>query len=436
MTISNRTAPRASRSVSCSRAASFSRAYGDARVSPPIAATPQTIYKIGSVTKQFVAGAIMLLVQEHQLSLSDPVSKYVVSAASGARVTIANLLNQTAGYVDYYPLEYVDTEMQRATTADAIIAEYATKPLDFEPGSKYSYSNTNYTLLGKVIETVAHQPFESFLAKRFFVPLGMIDTSCESKALESKQIAVGYTTQFLSSLTVAAPEAPGWVGAAGCLMSTPADLLKWDAALMNGNVVDTASVKAMTTPPTLSNGTVSDYGYGLVTGTWHGHRYWAHDGGVSGFYALNFVFPDDRVAVAITYNTDSATAASLASRIFHEMFNVPEAATPHSVPPASVSKEDADSAASVRAFLIALQRNTVDRSALSADYNAFLTPALQREASERLSKLGEPLSVVAHRELNHGLESTQATVRFASVTVNVLMRTDSEGKIAEFLVQR
>src|SRR5262249_38668196 len=122
----------------------LAQAYGSSRLSPDVSAGPNTTYNVGSVTKQFIAAAILLLQEEHKLSVSDPVSKYVPTAASGQTVTIANLLDQTSGYVDYYPLDYVDREMSRPGSADAIVGEYATQPLEFSPGSRYSYSNTNY----------------------------------------------------------------------------------------------------------------------------------------------------------------------------------------------------------------------------------------------------------------------------------------------------
>src|SRR5579872_3767988 len=325
--------------------------------------------------------------------------------------------------------------MQKPTTDDAIIAEYATQPLEFEPGTKYSYSNTNYTLLGKVVEVASGEPLERFLSERIFTPLGMTHTSCVESAEGDLERAYGYTTLFLNPLSRAAPESPGWLGAAGCITSTPSDLLKWDAALTNGRVLTAASLSAMTAQTRLKNGGTSNYGYGIVAETLRGHRVFFHDGGTSGFSAFNIVLPDDGDAVVLLYNTDNVDMASLYRPILHNLLNI-TAPSPHpsGAPQPTMSPKDTEGATMVRTLMLMLQEDNIDRTLLTADFNAFLTPDLERQASRNLAKLGSPLNVVANVSENHGQEFTTATVQFSARTVNVTMRRTSDGKVAEFLV--
>ena len=421
----------------------LTQAFGSSRLSPNVDATPNTTYDVGSVTKQFIAAAVLLLQEEHKLSLSDPVSKYVPVAASSQTVTIRNLLNQTSGYVDYYPLDYVDREMSRPVSADAIIREYATLPLEFAPGSTYSYSNTNYTLLGKIIEIASGMPFADFLSTRLFTPLGMTHTYCDSPSHAEPNHAYGYTSFFLGPLVRATPEADGWIGAAGCLATTPEDLLKWDAALTSGRVLNASSYAEMITPTVLTDGKTNDYGYGVTSGTWRGHKYIAHDGGLSGFSAFNMTFPGDGTAIAFVYNRDNVSLGSLARTLLLHLFAQPAALPTPSPKPSptaqpqaqpTASPEDAAAAERVRTMIVALQHGNVDRATLTADYDAFLTPQLAEEASMNLSKLGAPLSVEAHVSQNHGQELTNATIRFTSSNVVATMRRTADGKIAQFLV--
>jgi D-alanyl-D-alanine carboxypeptidase len=421
----------------------LTQAFGSSRLTPDVAAASNTTYDVGSVTKQFIAAAILLLQEEHKLSVTDPVSKYIPVAASAGAVTIRNLLNQTSGYVDYYPLDYVDREMSRPASADAIIREYATLPLEFAPGTTYSYSNTNYTLLGKIVEIASGLPFANFLSARFFTPLGMTHTYCDSPSRVDPDHAYGYTSFFLGPLVRATPEADGWIGAAGCLATTPEDLLKWDAALTSDRVLNASSYAAMIAPTVLTDGKTDDYGYGITSGSWRGHKYIAHDGGLSGFSALNISFPSDGTALAIVYNRDNVSLGPLARTILVHLYaGGPAPATPTPTPAPTVQPQaqptmspgDAAAAQRVRTMIVALQKGKVDRATLSADYNAFLTPELARRASENLSKLGPPLSIEASVSQNHGQELTVANIRFSSRSAVATMRRTADGKVAQFLV--
>ncbi len=417
--------------------------YGFARLEPNVPAHGDTIYDIGSITKQFVAAAIMLLVRDRKLALDDPVGKYVPSAASGASVRIRNLLNQTAGYVDYYPMDYVTPAMQRPTTNGAIIAAFATLPLEFPPGSKYSYSNTNYALLGAVIARVTGEPWERFVTQRMLVPLGMRSTFCDSPPrFSDPRHAYGYTTFALGSLTRAIPEGPGWPGAAGCLASSARDLLTWDTGLANGRVVDRSSFEQMAAPTRLTDGETSDYGFGLTTGAVRGHRYVGHDGGVSGFSSFEILFPEDKLAIAILVNADNARFGDLVNPIVRRL--LPPAGTPEpsaspspSASPVVVASADPaeqEAIAVIGAMISALQRGEVDRSKLTPEFSAWLTPRMVRDAAASLGPLGAPTDITAHVSENHGTDFVSGRVAFAARAAAITMRRTPDKKISQFLI--
>src|SRR4029079_15653592 len=157
----------------------LAKGYGVRDVSTRDPVTPRTMFAIGSVTKQFTCSALLLLAEQRRLSLADPVSMYFPSLTRAQDLTLLDLRGHLLGFTDYYPLDFVDREMQKAATADQIITEYATRPLDFEPRSRYSYSNTGFLILGRGVEKVSGQPFGEFITKRLFTPLSLSRTAFE-----------------------------------------------------------------------------------------------------------------------------------------------------------------------------------------------------------------------------------------------------------------
>src|SRR5258705_8604160 len=239
----------------------LAKGYGVRDVSTRDPVTPRTMFAIGSVTKQFTCSALLLLAEQRRLSLADPVSIYFPTLTPAKDITLLDLGGHLSGFRDYYPLDFVDREMQKAATADQIITEYATRPLDFEPRSRYSYSNTGFLILGRVIEQVSGQPFGTFLAPRIFTPLQLTRTAYEP-APNGADMARGYTSFALATPIAAEAEATGWAGAAGAIWSTPTDLLTWDRALLDHRLISPASVATLTTPQRLTDGRSSGYGCG------------------------------------------------------------------------------------------------------------------------------------------------------------------------------
>ncbi len=249
----------------------FTKAYGHARLDPPMAATAEMRYAIGSISKQFTAACLLLLQQEGKLSIDDPLSKYFPELTRSKDVTIRNILTHTSGYQDYAPQDYTIPAWTKPTTADRIIHEWATKPLDFEPGTQYQYSNTNFNIAGLIVEKVSGEKFWPFLKRRVLTPLGLnntIDLDTEHSKLEP----TGYMRNAFGPLRPAIMEAPGWYFADGEMAMPVGDLLTWDTSLMNQSLLSPASYAAMETDMPLKNGQTAHYGLGVGVSTRDGRR--------------------------------------------------------------------------------------------------------------------------------------------------------------------
>src|SRR5690348_9576685 len=175
----------------------FARGYGLANLERRTPVTPATMFAIGSVTKQFTCSAMMMLQERKKLSIDDPIAKWYPQLTRARDITLRDLGGHLSGYRDYYPLDYVDGEMAKAEPADTIIMRYATRPLDFEPRSRWSYSNTGYLILGRVVEKVSGQPYRVFLQSHIFTPLKLTRTAYEP-APNGSDMASGYTSFALS----------------------------------------------------------------------------------------------------------------------------------------------------------------------------------------------------------------------------------------------
>ncbi len=211
----------------------YTHAYGSARLEPATPATPEMRYKIGSISKQFTATAILMLAEQGKLSLDDPVSRFVPDLTRAKEVTIRQLLAHTSGYQDYWPQDYVPPFMLTTITADDILTRWARKPLDFDPGTKWQYSNTNYVIAGVIVEKASGMPLLRFLSSRIFEPLGMQSVVNIDQDHLADTDPTGYMRYALGPLRAAPREGKGWLFAAGELAMPVTDLAKWDIAMMN-----------------------------------------------------------------------------------------------------------------------------------------------------------------------------------------------------------
>jgi D-alanyl-D-alanine carboxypeptidase len=197
----------------------FSKGYGLANISSKTPVSTNTIFAVGSITKQFTCAIALQMEQEGKLKFDDRVSRYRADFGHANEITLRDLGNHVSGYRDYYPLDFVDRPMANEIAEEDLLKSFTAKPLDFEPGSRYSYSNTGYLLLGSVTALVSRKPFEQSLQERIFTPLGMTATRFEPTR-GSPGLADGYTPIGLGPAEVSIAEGRGWIGAAGGIWST------------------------------------------------------------------------------------------------------------------------------------------------------------------------------------------------------------------------
>jgi len=403
----------------------LAKGYGRRSLTEPSPVGLDTLFAIGSVTKQFTGAAVLLLAEEGKLSVHDPVGKYFPDLTRAADIKLLDLMNHTSGYPDYYPLDFVDRRLMQPARTDEVIREYATRRLDFEPGTRYSYSNTGYLILGPVVEKVSGETMGTFLQRRIFTPLGMTHTVYEPERSDVR-LASGYTVFALGQPEPAVPEGKGWIEAAGAIYSTPSDLARWDLALMGGKVLKPASYELMTTSRQLPDGTTTEYGCGLRTGILEKRVVLTHSGMVAGFQAWNGMVPSTQSAVIMAANTGAGLGElpeQLFSLLLKEQPNLPKVNGP-------------ETAAAVRKLFGELQQDKIDRSRLGEAFNWFLTPKKATAAAKRLSPFGDPAKVEVLRVYERGgMEVSVTRLTFKKGRLRALMYRRPDGIIEQFFVE-
>jgi D-alanyl-D-alanine carboxypeptidase len=354
-------APSISIAVVQNGAVAYAKAYGDARIAPRTPATPAMRYSIGSVSKQITATAILMLAEEGKLSITDKVSRFFPDLTRADEITIRQLLSMTSGYQDYWPQDYVMPGMKLPTTPRAIMDGWAKKPLDFEPGAKYQYSNTNYVVLGQIVEKASGMPVVDFLRRRVFVPLKLESVQITDDGALGPDDPERYERFGLGPLRVAPKEGNGWMYAAGELAMTPTDLAKWDISVIDETLLKPESYHAQQTATILTDGRASNYALGVTAGTFQGHRLISHSGEVSGFTTQNSIFPDDRAAIVATANLFVTDAPqNVASSIAGILFAASDAASEQALQV-------------VRKVFTDFQQGRIDRTKFTDNANAFFT---------------------------------------------------------------
>ena len=280
------------------------RGYGLADVEQGVAATADTVYEIGSVTKSFTSMAVLLLREQGRLSLDDPLGNFLPEVPDTWKpVTIRQLLSHTAGVPDYE--EVMGYESYRlAMTPAQVYAYVAAKPLDFAPGSKWNYSNTGYYLLSLVIEKVSGEKYIDFVTKHILVPAGMAHTRSSEPDDLIPHRASGY--DYPERLRNRDAMQPSATGGAGMLVSTIGDMVRWAAVLKKQEILKPESYALMFTDTLLTDGSRAGYGFGWFVAPMRDHRAIAHSGGTAGF-GCNFLYlPDDDVTIIVLTNTGTA----------------------------------------------------------------------------------------------------------------------------------
>lgn len=292
------------------------KGYGRADLENDVPATAQTVYRIGSITKQFTAVAILQLLEQGKLALDDTIQRFLPDYhAQGHRITIRHLLTHTSGIKSYTGL---GPEWQRRIRLDlphdSLLALFQDKPFDFEPGTKFLYNNSGFYLLGMIIERITGQSYADYLAQREFTPLGLSSTRyCDGRPLLTHR-ASGYERDS-GRFVNASPLSMRQPFSAGALCSTVGDLVAWQRNLVTHRLISAASTALMTTSGTLVDGSATGYGFGLGIGKLGEHRKIGHGGGINGFLSELDYYPDDSLTVVVLANSESAKPSRLAEDI-------------------------------------------------------------------------------------------------------------------------
>lgn len=287
----------------------FSKGYGSANLEWDVPNSPATKFRLGSVTKQFTAASILLLEERGKLNVNDPVKKYLPDApAAWNKITIFHLLTHTSGIPSFtdFP-DYAKLEPFATTPAD-LVARFRDKPLDFEPGEKWSYSNSGYVLLTYLIEKITGDSYEKFVRENIFTPLGMKDSGYDSNFAIIPHRASGYAPgknglENAGFIHMSIPQG------AGALYSTTEDLLKWEQGLFGGKLLKPASLEKMTTP------FKNNYAFGLGVDTVSGHKMISHGGGIEGFNTQLEYYPEDKLTVVVLANVNGPAAGEIARKL-------------------------------------------------------------------------------------------------------------------------
>lgn len=401
----------------------YARAYGDARIEPKTPADAGMRYAIGSVSKQFTAAALLLLQEGGKLSLDDKVGKFLPELTRAHDITIRQLLTHTSGVQDYWPQDYVFPTMLEPVRPQGITDRWARRPLDYEPGTKWQYSNTGYVIAGLIVERVSGQPFFEFLQQRIFVPLQMTSARDFDQAPLGAGDPTGYRAFALGPPRIAPVSGSGWLFGAGQLAMTAADLARWDISILQRSLLSDASYDALGTDTRLLSGVGTQYGLGVDVELQNGRRKLAHGGEVSGFTAFNAVYPDDGIAIVVLVNQDASRAVEqLGVKLGELVFE-------------DVQSSDAASTALARRIFDGLQQGRFDRALFTANANYYFSDEALADFKASLAPLGAPTAFKPSRRwLRGGMTGRSYEAKFADRTLRVWTYEMPDGKLEQFQV--
>ncbi|MGN6154578.1 MAG: serine hydrolase domain-containing protein [Sphingomicrobium sp.] len=354
------------------------KAYGKANEGLP--ARADLPYQIASNSKQFTAMALLLLEDEGKLSLDDKVAKYFPDISGADRITIRELLSHTSGLQDFWPQDYLFKTMTVPTTPQGIVDRWAKKPLDYEPGTRWQYSNTGYVVAGMIAEKVSGEPLLTYLGRKIFQPLGMTSVKDQDNT-NTPAFPAGYHRYALGPVRIAQPPARGWLYAAGELSMTAADLAKWDIARMNRSLIPAEDWIEQETRVLRTDGRTNGYGLGVFNTYQRQRHVIDHGGEAVGFLTQNTVYPDSKAAIIVFTNADFSSATdTLTEGIEKIVLDSPEPA---------LTGESAR-ADDVRSIYASIVNGSIDRSKFTDDLNYYFDATTLGDYRSSLAPLGTP----------------------------------------------
>ena len=287
-----------------------SAGYGMADLEHEVPNLPQTVFRMGSLTKQFTAAAILQLQDQGLLDITEAVSRYLPDYPRGDEIIVHQLLNHTAGIPNYTEFADLEATMRDPTSLADLMARFADMPLEFSPGSQFKYSDSGYVVLTAIIEAVSGQPYAEYLADHIFQPLSLTATGYEDSGAILAHRADGYVRagdayRHATYLDMSVPSG------AGGLYSTVLDLYRWDRALYSEDVMSEAAREAYFAP-TASMGPNAEYAYGWAIVELSGRRFILHDGGINGFSTFMIRYPEEELTVIVLSNVGTAPTQSIA----------------------------------------------------------------------------------------------------------------------------
>jgi CubicO group peptidase (beta-lactamase class C family) len=294
----------------------YRKAFGYANLELDVSMKPENIFRIGSITKQFTACAILKLEEEGKLSLQDDITKFIEDYPThGHTITIEHLLTHTSGIKSYTSMKDWNAEMRKKDfTPEEMIDFFKNQPMDFAPGEKFQYNNSAYFLLGYIIEKASGKTYEEYLKETFFEPLGMSSSSYGNTSRVIKNRATGYMKkngEYVNAdfLSMTQPYA------AGSLLSTVDDLFSWYTAVMNDKVISRENRLKAQSSNILNDGKPTGYGYGWFLGNIQGSPMIEHGGGINGYLTASLWLPEEKVFVTVFSNSNAKPPQSTAFKL-------------------------------------------------------------------------------------------------------------------------
>ena len=394
-----------------------------------------THFEIGSITKQFTAAAILQLRDAGKLSLDDKLGKYFPQYARAKDITLRQMLLQISGIPDFTDVKPFGAMIKKVSgryivtkhgSLAGVIALIKNMPLDFKPGTKWEYSNSNYFLLGEVVAKVAKMPWEQYIAQNIFAKAGMTQSAFMKDEPHIADMATGYVIE--NGKDVPGGNFNGWAEGAGGIVSTASDMAKWDLAFFGGKVIPAQDVALATSPGALPAMGKSHYGFGWLVDTYDGQSRLWHNGGTLGFNASLQTYPALGQTI-IVLSSAGLGADSIAQTTFDALH--PDLAAANAKPAVG---EDAAITARIKTIYAQLLSGKPDRSQFNDAANKAFTPQIIAAADAQLGQLGDPTSwVFKAKRTQGGLTAYRYRVTYASGTVlSIVMAIDKDNKVAAY----
>ena len=397
--------------------------------------TPETRFRAGSITKMFTAISIMQLAEAGRLGLDDTVAKYLPAAPHADRITVRQLLSQTSGLTNFTDMAFSSGQVTKPTTPDDILAPIASQPLDFVPGTKYEYSNTNYVILGRIVEAVDGSPLAEIERQRILAPAGMTQTSFGTVPSDVP-VAIGYDDVAGNKPT--APYDTSWLYGAGDVITTAADLARFDIALMSGKLVSPAALATMQTPLNAMESRES-YGLGFMVAPLGTRTIAGHHGGIPGFESDDEMITKAHFAVIAlgnnsTFYTSGVNNISIAALLPTD-FALAEAGALHGIA-ADRAALDPAIEAKLRGFLRGISANDIDRATLTREMDAALTPAAVAGLATKLPAYSSLRSLALETTATQGSSRIYYfSAAYTDSTLTYQIVFDEAGKIGGFFLR-